>query len=828
MKKKFALLLFLMSLGSSFAQTQKQHTADDIYKNIEKLNFLGTVLYVGAHPDDENTAMISYLSNKKNARVGYISMTRGDGGQNILGPELRELLGVIRTEELLAAREIDGGEQFFTRANDFGYSKNPTETFRIWDKNQVLSDVVRIFRKFKPDVIIDRFNHRTEGDTHGHHTASARLAVTAFDKAGDQTAFPKQLDSLEVWKPTRLYFNDSWFFYRDKEEYQQADHSRFLQLDLGEYLPITGKSNTEIAALSRSQHKSQAFGSTGARGRSTSYFEPVKGKIEQGKTDIFSGINTTWNRLKGGRAIGKILQQVQRDYNFKNPAASIPKLLKAYRLIANLKDDYWRVQKTKEIKKIIAAAAGLYMEASSPVEFSTLGEKLEIHFEAINRSSADVVLKKVSLSQSGSQFNYNEVLSNNADFKVDEEIIIPHNLHYTTPYWLRKPHTPGMYTVNKQQLIGLPETPPQLVSTFHLTINGVAIDYSRELIYKTNTATKGEVNEPLAVVPAVSVGMKKQTLVFADQKARTVKVEVKAYKEQVSGEVHLNVPKGWSVSPKKKGLNFDKKGITKRVSFTLTPPKNELEGYIRPVFSTKKNDFSKKLHLIDYPHIPTKTVLLPAETKVNRIAIKTAGKNIAYIKGADDKIPESLEEIGYKVTLVSAEELSAQKLSHYDAVILGIRIYNVNEALILKQKELFDYVKKGGTLITQYSQKRDLKTEVLAPFKLHISNNRVTDEQAKVKFLTPEHPVLNKPNKITAKDFAGWVQERGLYFADQWGKELTPILGMYDKGEAPLKGGLLVGRYGEGCFVYTGLSFFRQLPNGVPGAYRLFANLLAL
>lgn len=823
------LFIFLCSLPSS-AQRQRSYNSDQIYKKIQKLNFLGSVLYVGAHPDDENTAMISYLSNVKRARVAYLAMTRGDGGQNIIGSEMRELLGVIRTEELLAARQIDGGSQFFTRANDFGYSKNPEETFEFWDKDQIMSDVVWVIRKFRPDVIINRFDHRTSGDTHGHHTASAILSAEAFELAGKKDVYPNQLTLYDAWQPSKFYLNISWLRFGHPKQWKKADKSKYHKMDLGTYLPIKGLSNTEIAAHSRSQHKSQGFGVADDRGSSIDYLEPIKGQFSSDQQGIFDGIVTSWERIKGGEEIGQILTRVQDEFNFKEPAASIPKLLEAYELINKLDNKHWRELKLSQIKEVIAACAGLYLEASSSVEFGTLGQTVEVDFEAINRSNIDIELKNIRISNANdAHFSVHKTLANNKDVRVTKDITIPEDLEYSSPYWLHKPHSAGMYKAEKQELIGLPESPPQLVATFQMTINSIPINFDRTLIYKKSDPVKGEVNEPFAIVPELSLSMRDKTLIFAADSAQEVEVEVKAFSSDVSGRLMLKLPDEWEAYPKEYQIN--KKNIkhqTMTYTFTVTPPDSQDEGYIYPEFVTGNKAFTDELHIINYPHIPTQTVLLPAKTKMARLDIKTIGHNIAYIEGAGDMVPQSLRAIGYQVDVLAAKDMSLEKLKSYDAVVVGIRAYDVNEDLIRNQDTLFDYIKEGGTVVNQYNTTRELKTNRVAPYELQLSHDRVTEEDSEVEFLAPNHPVLNRPNKITKKDFDGWVQERGLYFPDQWSDKYSPVLGMHDRGEDQNKSSILVAKYGNGYFVYTGLSFFRELPAGVAGAYRLFANLLAL
>lgn len=831
MKKIWFSLVLMLGIQLSFAQTQtqKHYTSDAIYKKIQKLNFLGSVLYVGAHPDDENTAMISHLSNETNARVGYLSMTRGDGGQNILGSDIRELLGVIRTQELLAARDVDGGEQFFTRANDFGFSKNPEETFEFWDKDKVLSDVVWTFRKFRPDVVIDRFDHRegSFGKTHGHHTASAILSNEAFDLSAKEDKYPDQLQYYPGYQPKKLYTNVSWMKFGEPDKWEDLDKSGFLKVDLGQYSPILGRSNSEIAAESRSQHKSQGMGMTGERGEDLDYFERIKGDFPDGDHSVFAGMDTTWNRVNGGKKIGKLLKKVEENFDFKDPGASLPNLVKAYNLIKDLDDSHWRTIKSKEIKEIIAASAGLHLEATTDKEFGTHQEELDVTLEAINRSDADIELRNVDFSTE-EDVSINGDLNTNENFEKTIAFSIPKDLDYTNAYWLKKPHTTGMYRVDDQELIGLPETPPQITTTFHLIIEGTPIDFERDLVYKTNTPVQGEVKEPFAIVPEVSVAMRHKALVFGNDSTREIKVDITPYKDSISGTLVLNHPDDWEVSPQEKEVALGKSGDTKTITFSVIPPDEADEGQLNPEFKDNGEAFTKQLHVVAYPHIPTQTVLLPAKTKINRADIKTKGEKIAYINGAGDKMPESLEQIGYQVDVIKAADISLNKLKNYDAVVIGIRAYDVDDAIVIKQNELFDYVKQGGTLVTQYNTTRELKTDKVAPYELHLSHDRVTDEDSEVKFLAEDHPVLNRPNKITTKDFEGWVQERGLYFPDEWSDEYTEILGMHDKDEDEMAGSLLTAQFGEGHFVYTGLSFFRELPAGVPGAYRLFANILAL
>ncbi|PKV50959.1 GlcNAc-PI de-N-acetylase [Aquimarina sp. MAR_2010_214] len=827
-------LFFIACIGILFplvalGQQPNKPNAAEIHQAIKKLNFLGSVLYVAAHPDDENTRLISYISNQVKARTAYLSLTRGDGGQNLIGPEIRELLGVIRTQELLAARRTDGGEQLFTRANDFGYSKHPDETLSIWDKKEVLSDVVWAIRNFKPDVIINRFNHRTPGSTHGHHTSSAMLSVEAFDLTGDKTVYPDQLNYTETWQPTRLFFNTSWWFYGSRENFEKADKSKLLAFDTGIYYPSLGLSNSEIASLSRSQHKSQGFGSTGTRGQQSEYIELIKGELPKDKTNIFEGIDTSWNRVKGGKAIGDILYQVEKDFNFKNPSASIPQLIKAYQLIKQLENNHWKVVKSKEIKEIIAAASGLYLEAVATEENTTKGSEITIKVEAINRSAITMTLQSIKIATVDISDVSEKVLKNNIRNNFEFKGTIPSNFDFTNPYWLTNKGTLGMYNVSDQKLIGKPETDHKIKALFTVTIDGVSIPFSKDIIYKTNDPVKGEVYKPFEVIPAISASIKDKVIIYANGASKQIPITIKAGKANLNGKVTLTHPEGWQVTPAAVNFSLSQKGEEKIVVFTLTSPNTQSEGYISPKIEINGNVYSNEVVTIDYDHIPHQTVVLPSEAKVVRLDIKKKGQNIGYIEGAGDVVPESLQQIGYQVTTIDPESISLESIQSFDAIVVGIRAYNTVEQLKFKQKYLLEYVKNGGNLIIQYNTNRRLKvTDNLGPYPLKLSRDRVTDENAKITFLAPEHQVLNSPNKITANDFKGWVQERGLYFPNEWSKEYIPILAANDKGESKKKGPLLIAKYGKGHYVYTGLSFFREFPAGVSGAYRLFANILSL
>ncbi|MGV8946400.1 MAG: PIG-L family deacetylase [Lutibacter sp.] len=821
-----ALFLTVLCFTITFAQAPKKPTSGEIYASIQKLNFLGTVLYIAAHPDDENTRLISYFANDVKARTAYLSITRGDGGQNLIGPELGELLGVIRTQELLGARRIDGGEQFFTRANDFGYSKNPDETFNFWNKEAVLNDVVATIRKLKPDVIINRFNHKTPGTTHGHHTASAILSVEAFDLASDKT-YKTQLQNDAIWQPKRLFFNTSWWFYGSEENFNKADKTNLLSLEIGSFYVNKGLSNSEIASLSRSKHQSQGFGSTGSRGAETEYLEFLKGEFPIHK-NVFDGIDTSWNRVEGGKEIGKILQKVEAEYNFNNPAASIPGLIDAYQLIQQLKDEHWKQLKSEEIKEIMAACAGLYLEVTANHSSTTANSKNTLKIEVVNRSNFPISLKSVEISPLNAAIDSLIPLKQNIVSSLTLSLEIPSEIKQTSPYWLWEKGSVGMYQVSDKNLIGLAETPRIIKANFKLDFNGFLIPMTKNVVYKYNDPVKGEVYKPFEILPEVSVSFNEKVFIFPNKDVQKIRVKVKAIKENLTGNVALTIPEFWMVSPKSFSFNIKEKGEEQNFEFEVTPSSKESEGIISPLVEIGTKKYTNELVEIDYNHIPFQSVIRPSEAKVVRMNIEKKGQIVGYIHGAGDAVPTSLRQMGYTVVELNEEDITPEELKNFDAIVLGIRLYNISDRAKFYQKFLHSYVENGGTLIVQYNTNSRLKVDSPAPFPLKLSNNRVTEEDAEVRMINPANELLNYPNKITQKDFEGWVQERGLYFPSEWDSKFETILSMNDKNESPLNSSLLIAKYGKGNFIYTGLSFFRELPAGVSGAYKLFANMVSV
>jgi len=829
----FASVILLLSSVSLSAQRPARITSAQIHQGIKKLNMLGTALYLAAHPDDENTRMIAYLANEKKARTAYLSLTRGDGGQNLISPDIRELLGVIRTQELLGARRIDGGQQFFSRANDFGYSKNPEETLKIWEKKEVMKDVVYIIRKFKPDVIINRFSHDSGRRTHGHHTSSAMLSFEAFDLVGDPEVYPELSEFVDPWQPSRLFFNTSWWFYGSREKFAKADKSRMMSVDVGSYYPWFGKSNNEVAAESRSQHKSQGFGSTHSRGSQLEYLQLLKGEMPDTKEDPFAGINTTWSRVKGAPAtLPQQIEEIANTFRYDNPAESVPALLGVRKVILDLPDGHWKGIKLEELDHLIAACMGLYLEATSDTPYSSPGSDIELTLEMLNRSEVSTEIKQISYLPLELDTMVNTTLPFNEEQKIFRKISLPANMSYSNPYWLNDPASLGMYTVTDQTLRGLPETPRPLQVQFDLTIGGQAFTFVKPIEYKSTDPVKGETYRPFEVLPPAFVQIADPVYVLAENEPKTIEVKVTAGQPNISTTVSLNVAgaKGFTVSPSEVTADFTRKGESQTFNFQVSPPAGQAIGRLTANVTTGGKTYARELIELEHDHFPKQMVLREAQSKIVKVDLKKRGERLGYVMGAGDDIPRSLEQVGYQVDLLTEADMKADILNQYDAIIIGIRAYNTETWMPNAQKHLLEYVNNGGTMVVQYNTGHRLKvpSDELGPYPFKVSRDRVAVEEAEVRFLAPEHPVLNTPNKITPDDFQDWVQERGLYFPNEWDEHYTPILSSNDPNEPARDGGLLVTTYGKGYYVYSGYSWFRELPAGVPGAYRLFTNLISL
>ncbi|MCW8897343.1 MAG: PIG-L family deacetylase [Flavobacteriales bacterium] len=798
------------------AKAQDPLTAGEIKLALNKLNTLGSVLYLAAHPDDENTRLIAYMANEKLMRTGYLSLTRGDGGQNLIGTEQGALMGVVRTQELLEARKVDGGEQFFTRAVDFGYSKTPEETFAKWDKQKVLADVVYIIRKFRPDVIITRFP-KTAYAGHGHHTASAILAEEAFDLAADPKAFPDQLTYVDVWQPKRLFLNASTWWDKDLPE-KAKDNPNYITIDVGTYNPLLGKAYSEIAAESRTMHKSQGFGAAKVRGTQTEYLLLKKG--DKFNNDVFDGIDFSWNRIEGGKEISALIQEANNNFNAEQPEKIVPTLLEVFNKINALPYSSWKYIKLGETSRLISSCLGLHAEFIVDDYSATPGTLVTGVVNIVNRSNLKVKVTNIGVMEEDSTINIelpkNEMLNINIPFVCKSEA-------NTNPYWLNKPYK-GIFDVAQQDMIGAPINRNNNYAAIMLEVEGTFFYLTQPLQYKWTDRVKGEIYRPFVVLPKITAAVPENVYVFSNNETKKVVVTIKAHQNDGKGTVSLALPKGWKHSPEVAEFSIAEKNQEQQIAFMVTPSTEASEVDMKVLIN---NTPAKEAIFIEYDHIKIQTVLKEASAKMVRLDVKTKGQKIGYIMGAGDEVPNALEQLGYQVVLLDEDKLKNGNLAQFDAILCGIRAYNTNKYMSNVYTPIMDYIKNGGNFIVQYNVNRGLVTDKIGPYNFNISRDRVTEEDAKVTFVDAKHPILNYPNKLTTKDFEGWIQERGLYFADEWADEFQPILMMNDIGETSKKGSIIVAHYGKGSFIYTGISFFRELPAGVNGAFRLFANMVS-
>lgn len=838
LRRTASFVLAALALPGLQAQVPVRDAAE-LRKQLDRLQVVGSVLYVAAHPDDENTGLLAALSKGRNLRTAYLAITRGGGGQNLIGPELGDGLAAIRTQELLAARRIDGAEQFFTSAVDFGFSKTATESLRLWSHEQVLGDVVRTLRTFRPDVIITRFPP-DERAGHGHHTASALLAIEAFKAAADPGRFPEQIKAgLRPWQATRLLWNHFRF---SDDAPKPAPGS--LTFEVGAYDPLLGQSYGELAAESRSQHRSQGFGVLAQRGEREESFELLAGTPAQ--QDLFDGVDLTWSRFKGTGKAAEALKETRAAYAVDRPGALRPWLLRALRELRALPADLQReplIQaKTAEVEEALRMALGLWVEAIADRQQVSPGSPLKVNVAVLPRGGEPLTLQSLRLEAVGPQGVQSledrtdgQPLANNVPRKTTFTIMLPKDTRLTQPHWLGGPgatawaglpESPAPFRL-RVRLVDLPASPSAPADTFEVCV---------PVQYRFRDPVLGERYQPLAVVPPALVSLADPVLVFESASSKELRLKVLAGAAGASGRMRLPAPRGWQVEPAEQAFQLRQMGEEQELVFRVTPPAAAASAELRPEVDAGAGFApAHGIKKLDHPHIPLQTLLPEAKVRVERFDLKHNGHRIGYVMGAGDEIPQALRRIGYEVELLSDEALAREDLSRFDAIVLGIRAYNTRPALLSLKDRLHAYVAAGGTEVVLYTVNTGfpginaaMVTDAIGPYPFKVGRKRITDETVPVRFLQPGHPVFHWPNELTARDFDGWIQERSLYHAESWDARYTPLLGMADPGEAADSGALIVAKHGKGTYAYTGLAFFRQLPDGVPGATRLFANLLAL
>ncbi|MDX1980980.1 MAG: PIG-L family deacetylase [Bryobacteraceae bacterium] len=786
--------------------------AAEIDQRLRRLNSMGRVLMIAAHPDDENTNLLAYFARGRHYRTGYLSLTRGEGGQNLIGPEQGDEMGLIRTQELLAARRIDGAEQYFTRAIDFGFSKNAGETLAKWGREAVLDDAVRVIRRFRPDVIIFRFSG-TPRDGHGHHQSSAILGKEAFAAAADPMRFSSQ--GLKAWKAKRALFN--LFAFNEQMERENAKVPGTVVLDTGGFDPVLGFSYGEIAGMSRSRHASQAMGAAERKGVIRNQLVVVAGEPASG--DPFAGIETSWKRLPGGNMVDAVLAEAIGAFNAAHPERLVPLLFKARAAAAAIPHEDAR-EKLGEFDELIALAAGVWVDAAAQQHFYTPAAKARITLTAVNRLGLDVTL----LHEGEQKLEANVPWTRNITWEI------PADAALSQPYWLRQPKQGALYGVAESARTPDAENAPEKTVTFRLKIQGEEVVLTRPVLHRYVDPARGELRRAVVIGPPVAVEFSESAILFPDTAARTVQLQVRAMKPGLAGEVALEAPAGWKISPAAQPFKLEEAGEQTAMRFQITPPAADSSVTLRAVV----NGGGHAVRVISYPHIPPQTVFPPAEVKLVRTAIRTLSRKVGYVMGAGDEVPQALRQLGIEVTLLSDADLAASDLSRFDAIVTGVRAYNTRPALKANHQRLLDYMTAGGTWVVQYNvvegfpgrERRDTISRT-GPYPITLGRGRITVEEAPVRFPNPDHVLLRAPNRITMKDFEGWVQERGLYFASEYDAQYEAVVASQDPGEDWLPGGMLYARYGAGAYVFSAYAWFRQLPAGVPGAYRIFANLLS-
>ncbi len=810
----FALTL---TAARAYAMDPVMH-AGELAHALDRLSTTARVLYVAAHPDDENTRLLAYFANQRHLVVGYLSMTRGGGGQNLIGDEQGELLDVIRTEELLAARRLDGAVQRFTRMHDFGYSKSADETLSLWGRDEALADVVWVFRTFQPDVVITRFDEKPPN--HGHHTASAILAREAFAAAGDPTRFPEQLrDGVVPWKPTRLLHNVS-------PVREGPPPAEAFVLDVGGYDVRLGLGYGELAALSRSQHKSQGFGVPGERGPLLERFLPVVGSRPE--KDLLDGVPLGWERYgEPGRAFGRAVAEAASALDRDRPERALPALARAHHALEALKDEPRVVDAQAMLARVLAGVSGLFLRATAKRPAVVPGAEIELQLEAVARRPADVVLQRVVFPGGGRE-EVSAKLGVNEKRLVSRNVVLPADAAVSVPYWLIEQPEPGRYRVADPKLVGEPRGPSPLSVGVEVAIGGRELRFDVPVVYAWTDRVHGERTRPVLVVPPATVTPLREAVLSANGRPAAALVRVRAGGDGVEGEVTLGVPRGWKSSPAVQPVKLARAGDEVTLRFDVVAEPQAPAAEVRPAIRVGERSWSFREDVIDYPHIPMQVVLQPASLRLVPIRVSLPKGLVGYVPGSGDTIAEDLQHIGVKVETLDEAALRGGDLGRYAAIVLGIRAYNTRPVLRAVHDRLMRYVEQGGKLVVQYnttSRWSPLEGPI-GPFPLQLGNGRITDETAALTPVDPKHPLLQSPNAITPADFEGWVQERGIYFASTWDERYQPLFRIADPKEAPLEGSTLVAKHGKGRYVYTGLSFFRQLRAGVPGAYRLFVNFI--
>ena len=829
-------------------------------QTLQRLQTTASVLHIGAHPDDEDSAFMARAARGDHARVAYLSLNRGEGGQNILGTELFEALGVIRTEELLQARRLDGGEQYFTRVVDFGYSKTRDEAAEKWNERQVLGDVVRVIRLFRPMVIYSQWDG-AETDGHGQHQLAGAIARTAFSAAADPGQFPEHLrEGLRPWQARKLYG-------RATEEAPST-----IEVQTGIFDPVLGRTYAEIAYEGRSLHRSQKQGSVETRGPLTSGLRLLESRIPitVAEGSIFDGLDVsvpglaTLAGLPDGALRGELAaidaasRAALREYRPLDPSRIVPLVLEgleavraARRLVRTLdvspdvrsEADFLLAFKEKEFTRATIQAAGVIVDPLAGQEAVEVGGSFDVDLRVFVPTSSAARVVSTSLKAppawtvspvSGPPPESDDRRPETPAVSARYEVRIPAAAVPTQPYYLHLPRDGNSYRWPAASPHSAPFDPATLVGEVTVDIDGVQLVVSQPVQYRFADPVLGELRRLPAVVPEVTVKLDQPLVVIPlGRSAHTERFVARVTshtKNVIRGVLRLRVPPGWTVDPPEAEFTLRSEGDRTSAAFSVTAPSGrEAGGFdIHAEARVGSSTFTQEMQLISYEHIETHRLYRPARSRVEVLNLQVAAVRVGYVMGSGDDVPAAIRRMGVEVTLIDPDTLASGELSQFDTIVVGIRASETRAGFPSSNRRLLDYVRNGGTLIMQYQQ-RDYLDLDLPPYPADAErNDRVTDETAPVRILAPAHPVFTFPNRITQEDFAGWVQERNLYAFTSFDERYTPLLESADPGESPQRGGQLYAELGKGRYVYTAYAWFRQLPAGVPGAYRLFANLISL